>query len=65
MAAIKASDLRNLLAQVPEDAILIFEENPQTGKMDVGVINPNELQSCSSCDSCETPCSDKKAPGGQ
>lgn len=65
MAAIRARDLRALLDQVGEDAILIFEENPQTGKMDVGVVNPDELPSCSSCETCETPCSDKKAPGDQ
>lgn len=60
MAFIKASDLKALLAQVEDSAILQFDINNESGKIEVGVIDANDLQSCSSCETCETPCSDKK-----
>jgi hypothetical protein len=59
MALIRASDLRNLLSQVPEDAVLFLEIDEESGKINVGVMS-DEPQSCETggCGSCETPCSE-------
>jgi len=65
MAFVKASDLRALLDQVSETAILEINLDDKNGKVNFGVIEPEQLRGCNTggCGSCETPCEAKDDQG--